>query len=288
MNTTSINSFNYITFTFTSSIIITVMAIIGNSTVLFILTKPQFKKKSLFRYLFIATIFDAINALYTWLYNYQDFFMINQNELICKLIHYFGHVTYLFNPWINVFISIDTFMAVKFPIKFQVRNTYKFQIVIIICLVISLFLVNIPYLMYLKITQYGGNYGCAADSNEAILLNLYITILLITNCLIFYHLVVARKSSNQNGHKNATRLFFVSLGMNFFFLIFYSPYRITMIFFNYNYLPLYVFNILFLLESIYNSCNFVIYIISNRLFREQCKSLISCSVLSFRRKSSFS
>jgi hypothetical protein len=279
MNNTKANSFDYPTIILSFSLIITITALIGNSTVLYILRLPEFKNKSLFKYLFVATIFDTINALYTWIFNYQEFFFINKNVLCCKLIHYFGHVTFLFNPWINVLISMDTYGAVKFPTKFQFRNTHKFQIKIIVCTFICLFLANIPYLIYLNIIPAE---GCATQSvEEAFYLNLYFTILLIlvpailmisTNCLIFYQLVSIRRNSNKNNYNDAVKLLRVSLGMNLFFLFTYFPYRLSMII-NMNF-PFIVYVCLFFLESVYNSFNFIIYIISNRLFRERCKSFI--------------
>ena len=50
-------------FNMASSLTITIASLIGNSIVFYILTRPEFLKQTLFRYMLIATISDAINSI---------------------------------------------------------------------------------------------------------------------------------------------------------------------------------------------------------------------------------
>jgi len=85
-----------VTFYLISSIAITTIAIIGNSTVFIILVKTQFRKEPLFRYLIISTVFDTLNALLIWLTPTEMFFWINEQNLnwilFYKRLNYFIHI----------------------------------------------------------------------------------------------------------------------------------------------------------------------------------------------------
>ena len=83
MNTTS-NDISDL-FNLVSSISVSIIAIIGNSIVLFILTKEEFFKETFYRYLLIGTIFNTISALLIWPNNYPDLFLINEILISCQL-----------------------------------------------------------------------------------------------------------------------------------------------------------------------------------------------------------
>ena len=87
MNSTT-NDFNHELFNLISSITISAIALIGNSIIVYILAKPEFRKESFFRYLFFGTIFNTINALLIWPINNPDFFLINEILISCNLQQY--------------------------------------------------------------------------------------------------------------------------------------------------------------------------------------------------------
>ena len=112
-------------FNFIASILFTVISAVVNSLVLIILMKPKLLKESLFRYFIVTTIVDSINMFLIWPFNFQDAFQINSSQISCKLFNYLPRVFYQLSPWINVLISIDRLLAVKFAHKFKFRNELK-------------------------------------------------------------------------------------------------------------------------------------------------------------------
>ena len=66
----------------TTSIAFTTTGSIGNTLVIYILSRPKFKKESLFRYLLIATINDTIFLSYIWSLSYISEFKLNSIEIL--------------------------------------------------------------------------------------------------------------------------------------------------------------------------------------------------------------
>ena len=293
-------SFDYSIFNPVSSAVISIFGLFGNSLVMFILTRRKFWKESLFRYLFFATIFDTVNGpFYAWMYNYKEFFLIDVVDISCKLSQFFGHFTYLVSPWINVIISVDTYFDVRLPTKFKFRKDIKFQFIIIIILIIIIALINVPYLLFLTVIP---GLGCNTslvttvkklESQLAILINTCFTVLLIVlpsilmfifNCFTFFTLNKIKRissSSDKKSIKRSGRLLKTTTVMNLLFVISYLPYRIARVFLIP--LPTFAYSLLFLSESLFNSFNVIIYIISNRLFRKYFYFLFCLKLVSFRR-----
>ena len=138
MNSTT-DDFNLDLFHQVSSITISLVAIIGNSLIFYILAKPEFRSQSFFRYLFFGTIFNTINALLIWPINYPDFFLINEILISCNIQQYINDVSTTFSGWIIVLTSVDTFLSVKYPTKFQLVKSFKAQIIIILSLSVLFF-----------------------------------------------------------------------------------------------------------------------------------------------------
>ena len=113
-------------FTLSVSIILSIIGLIGNSTSIFIITKEQFRRASLFRYLAFSLINDTFVLVTMWLYTLPVVFQMT--SLGCKLTQYFGFLFYQVCPWIIVAGSIDRVFSVKFPTKYKFRTKLKFQI----------------------------------------------------------------------------------------------------------------------------------------------------------------
>jgi hypothetical protein len=113
---TSDSSFNDI-FSIVTSIMVTTISFIGNTAVILILSKQEFKKEPLFRYLITASIFDTVNAIMIWPANYLDIFLKNQINWICKCFTLMNNVLGTFSSYINILVSIDTLMLVKYEIS---------------------------------------------------------------------------------------------------------------------------------------------------------------------------
>ena len=130
------------TFYLISSIAITTIAIIGNSTVFLILVKTQFRKELLFRYLIISTVFDTLNALLIWPNTYRDVFLINEQNLNCIVFYFTSDSITSFTSGMNVLTSVDTLMLVKYPTNFQFRKIYKYQMLILFLIIVGSCLIN--------------------------------------------------------------------------------------------------------------------------------------------------
>ena len=80
-------NFNIISLAVTS-----VVSLIGNSLVLFIITRPRLLKVAMFRYYIAVTIIDTINVLATFLYVFPKYTGFNTNKFSCKLINFTTNV----------------------------------------------------------------------------------------------------------------------------------------------------------------------------------------------------
>jgi hypothetical protein len=200
MNETSSENFEDGIFNLVSSILITIFALIGNSTVIIILTKPKFRKEPIFRYLIIGTIFDTLYAILIWPSTYPDFFLINKFEIICKIFYYINDTTGTFCSWINVLVTIDTLIIVKFSSRFKLRENPKCQIMILLIIFLISCLINLTDIFYLSLKR---EVICAGSSYESsFILNLTFSILsvfipfsvvILTSCISFLHLKKAQK-----------------------------------------------------------------------------------------------
>ena len=82
-NTTTSDSIVNDTFGFVSSVTMTTIAIIGNTAVILILSKKEFRKEPLFRYLIICTIIGTLNVGMIWPSLFHDRFLINKLIWAC-------------------------------------------------------------------------------------------------------------------------------------------------------------------------------------------------------------
>jgi hypothetical protein len=119
MNSTLISQINF-NLTLSTSIIFSVIGLIGNSLSVFIIIKKQFRRVSFFRYLAFSIINDTIVLITMWLYTIPDYFQTS--SIGCKLTQYFGFLFYQFCPWIEVVSSIDRVISVKYPTKYKFRT----------------------------------------------------------------------------------------------------------------------------------------------------------------------
>ena len=157
-------TFDWDTFNLASALTVTLAALIGNSLVIYVLSKPEFIKHSLFRYLLVATIFDTLNSLQIWPNNYDSFMLIKTLDIACKLWFYLGNVIGTYSSFMNIVTALDTFFSVKYPTKFHFRKTFKFQITALVLMFFLLCLIYIPFLIYQKALPDLG--GCNTDTFE--------------------------------------------------------------------------------------------------------------------------
>jgi hypothetical protein len=272
-----------------SSITISSIALLGNTIIFYILAKQEFRSQSFFRYLFIGTIFDTISALLVWPTNYPDYFLINEFKVSCNLYQYINDVSSSLSGSIIILTSLDTFLLVKYPTKFKLIKTFKFQMLILLILFMSFCALYSTDWIFMIIDSKS---GCVTVSTIiAFYLNLSLGIVSIVipflstfliNISIFFQL--RKKQINRNNFKRAKKLFKISVGLDFLFLISSGPNFMIYLISNLSgiryQLPIIVYRIVSLLSYSYFSLDFFVYLFANRLFKQKFYELIkfSCSL----------
>ena len=274
-NTATSDSIVNDTFSFVSSVTITTIAIIGHTAVNLILSKQQFRKEPLFRYLFICTVFDILEVCLIWPSLFQDQLRISKLRWACLSYYYINAVISLSVSWIQALVTFDTLILVKYP-KSKFRKNYKYQIFILSIVFFASCLAGMPYLFFLVLRD-GRCTGLSFL--VSFYMNLYITTILaiipfilifVGSLATFLHLRKTQLNINKKNYKKSKRFFKLTLGLNFFFIIcIFIPLLVCIIFTTTNtYLPDFLYYSFFLLQAGYYSCDFFIYLLVNRKFRE--------------------
>ena len=139
----------------------TFLALFGNSLVLLILSRPEFMKVPMFRYLIAATLFDTINVLLSVPFVFPEPFQIYKNSFSCKLFNYLTYIVYNISPWILSLSSIDRYLSIKYPKGFDFRNKFKFQFFAMVIIFFSISLIDVPYLIFYEVSN---KTDCAAKN----------------------------------------------------------------------------------------------------------------------------
>ena len=286
-NRTSVNYTNSFTFYFniSTAVILTIVGFIGNSLVLFILTRKQFRNVSMFRYHSLLVTFETLQMISIWILNFPNIFLLNENTIACKLIQYVSKVVASSVTWFGPIISIDRFISVKCPNNFLIRNKVKFQVTIIACLIFGSSIKSIPFYYFYNLYSINNTTQCVftESSSTKMLLDILLHVLslcfsfsisIISNCLTSYQLIHRRKRLNIKIFKKEKRLYKILISMDVFFFICYSPWCVYTIlndtFTAKNYFPSSMtifFNIANFMFYLYQSFSFVVYFLSNKQFR---------------------
>ena len=280
-------------FNLISSIFLTFIGLLGNSLVIFILSRKKFLKVSLFRYFIIATITDTLNFLFIWPANAPDFFKMNTYAIICKLYQYLSYIAYQLSVWIIVLSSIDRYLAVKYSNRFNFRNEFKYQAGAILTILIVLMVVDIPFLLFYDIYEDGNQSFCGYNPTYISLgfymdlLNSFISVfvpffvMISTTILIGHHLIKHKLKLQQNrtNFQKEKQLVKTLCGMSLFYLACTLPFCILTVTYDalgINYFGTLEFSIVNFLTYVYSSCDFFIYLSCNKLFRQYFFYIISC------------
>jgi hypothetical protein len=276
-----------------SSIVLTIIGLIGNTIVIFILSRKKFLKVSLFRYLVIATVTDTLSFLFIWPANTPEMFGMNKYAIICKLYQYLSYIVYQLSVWIIVLSSLDRFLAVIYSNRFKVRNKFNYQAGAILIILTALFLVDIPFLLFYDIYEDGNQTFCGYNPslisfgfymdllNSFISVFIPIVVMMSTTIIIGHHLI-KNKIKLQKNRKNFDKekqLVKTLCGINIFYLACTLPFCILTVTYDalgINYFGTLEFSIVNFLTYVYSSCDFFIYLSCNKLFRQYFFYIISC------------
>ena len=208
-------------FNMASSLTITIASLIGNSIVFYILTRPEFLKQTLFRYMLIATISDAINSITIWPTNYPYDFLVFKVLISCKLFNFLVNISNSISPFMNVIGSIDTFLLVKYPTKFKFRKKFKFQIFVTFILLFFLSIVNIPNYYYAVLISDECVYETEVIEFYVTVMVTFVevilpfTLVVIFSILTYFNLVERKKLAHHDNFSKEKRFLKVVNGMKF-------------------------------------------------------------------------
>ena len=263
------------------SIAVTVTSLIGNTIVLYVLSRPKFWKMMMYKYMFMATFFDTLNALTIWINNYPNFFLMNELTLSCQLCVTISNITGAYSSWINVIASVSNFIMVTFPAKYEKLNKKIVQLIICLVLFVILCLMNIPNFIYYSALP---GYGCVIIKNWLILTVfqcIYIIMLpgflmIIFTCLIYYGL--KKSSAMRSKLKKHKKLLNVLFTINIYFLLTNTPQIVLIFILLYTNIQFsyYFLNLATLLGFLYCCLNILVFSFSSSRFRQSTVSLFKC------------
>jgi hypothetical protein len=268
-----------------SAIFLTTFGLTGNIIVFYILTRKKFPSEPMFRYYAISVIFETLELLIIWPFNYPDFFQFNQSSVSCKTVQYFAYLFGEFISWIGVVISVDRFISIKYTHQFQIRKKLSFQIKVLSIMFLISSLIYSPYLIFNDITTSESNetFCAVEDTITSIWIDIadfFISslipfiIMIILSCITGYYLINNKRKLNVKKFKKEKRLFKILISMNIFFFLCYFPwsaYVITNDVYILNnisadYMSI-VSNITNFFIFLYCSCSFFVHLICNKKFR---------------------
>ena len=293
MNNNTIDFLNFQNkFKLVSISLLTIIALIGNSLVVYVLTREEFHKIPLFRLLTVSTVFDTLSLLNVWPGSFNELFGISSSNFKCKIFAYLVYVPGQISSWIIVYTGIDCLISVKFPRKFEFRNTIKFQLLLVINILIFMLLIDIPYIYTKEVLLIQNETKCVVNNfniafyinlTSASILTLFPNLISILNSFIIFKQLTSRKAKLQNRIKLAkeTKLFKVYISISIFYLITNLPYCILVIISNLLNVSLngtLIWNVFLLIAVIYPAFDFFTLYFSNHLFRSYIKSIIKCKL----------
>jgi hypothetical protein len=271
------------------SAILVIVAIVGDSFVFYILTRPKFLKESIFRYFLASEIVSSITIIMLAIYNVPKLIKWNFTSMFCKILTYTLYTFYDFYPWISVLNSIDRLLSLKYERRYKFIKKLKYQLLALFSILFIIMIINIPRIFYDDVSHLT---MCSIDDIEKgfyiYLSHLIISSLLPSFIMIFctfltlHHLVskkrILQSISNNNREKNFVKSV---LSMDLWFFLCYTPHCIitflhyTDVYVNMNNDDLWklLFDICVILVCLETSFNFFVYYFCNTLFREYFLSM---------------
>ena len=289
MNSTNDQELILFNLNFISTIILTAICLIGNTTVIYIFLKPEFQKVPMFNYLIASTVASTLNLLANWPTVYRDQFFIDKLSISCKMFYFFFYVPFQMTPWLLTLSSLDRYLSVKYPTSLRFRNKIKYQYLAIMLLTISICFINIPIVIYHDI---GAKSGCSTTSfavqfkldifNLLFATLIPFVLMIFTTSLIWIELVkkrakIGKEKREKLKYRKEVKLIKILCIMDLYFLACNLPY-VTLVVINdaqgvdsLNSIGLYIADIF---AYIFSSCDCFIYFFFNRLFRKHVLSII--------------
>ena len=248
---------------------------LGNPLLMFIMTRAQFRDKSLFRFLSIASFFNMWQLIMWIMASFSSAIGMNSSPIACKIFYYFGYLPHESSTWIELWSGIDRYISVKFPQNLKFRNTLKYQALIVLIIMVINMLLNIAYPIEVDVVSnvcHVTMFSLALANSIAVTFHSTLipgVLMVLFTILIYKQLSYQRTKFNQNNKKEISFLKTL-ISVYLLYLICYVPYGICSIvadFMNIPFVGSILFQVTNYLCSFYSSCYFFIIFFSNKLVR---------------------
>ena len=282
---------NYIVYITFSSGLLTILGIIGNSIVLYIITRKEFIKETMFRYYIVVQVVDFLGFIMLWFWYIPITFGLGVSDLFCMIIEYIFYMMYSFYSWVNLLTSTDRLFSVIYPHDFSIRKTFKFQALAVPTLFFFSAVINVPNFLY-NVQSNLTFCGIADRETETVIYSANLIVsdvlpysfMLINNIIIAHQIIVKKRRLMGNTRKLKKETQFVKtvFSMDMWFLICYLPF--TLLDLIQSVLSLHseaywvmVHYATILLIVIQISFNIFVYLFFNKLFRKRFFSIFKLS-----------
>ena len=273
-------------FNFVTSILFTSIGLIGNGLVIYIISRPKFRSIAMFRYLIVATLVDTINLSTMWPALYINELNIMSVELSCKFFFYAIYVFYQFSPWLLVLSTLERYLSVKFQNRFKFRNEFKYQLLIMIIIFLMTVILDFPVFYYYSL-HHNSTY-CHVDYSIGIYIDVFNSlvaaiipffVMILLNGLIVHLLITQKQKLHRKEFKKEIQYFKTMLAVSSYFLLCNLPFCILIVINDamvIKYTHTLHFFVLNALTFLYCAFNFLVYMLSNKLFRSYFWSMFCC------------
>ncbi|XP_045208618.2 probable G-protein coupled receptor 139 [Mercenaria mercenaria] len=254
-----------------------------------------FMKLKLSSYLFMMAlaITDLTAILLILSYRLLDENNVRLGDRFCQVIFFAGTTSQMYPNWILVAMTIERFIAVKFPFKFKTICVRKNAVFVIVILLVSIISANAQFLFTFEAVQ--GSFPCGPKErygdfihfvwywiDGALYAIIPLSVILVLNSLIIYDTRKSRKTLTARGRSShectrmllTTTIVFVLLVLPnclFFICRGYWNWRKTSHSIAQYHL---VYQIVFMLSDLNHAINFYLYCLSGRNFREKFLQLL--------------
>ena len=273
-----------------SSIFFT-FGIFGNIISIIIFRNKEFKKQPDTTYLIGACAMNIVTIIYLPVMMTSTSWMITTT--ICKL---FGGLMLFINEfqaWLTAVGSLDRFLSITMPFKFQFKNKLSFQLSLLLILIIILLGLIAPNLVFYEKNVVNDTIICSLPDGphttwvlpyfkyQVLLFRaaLPFLIMILSSVLIIFKVCKMKRTltSNTNRHKEIQ----LAKTSDCFFIIFRIPILVYLLLYSKNsdYLIFtYTFSIYVAISTINNSFIFVILIITNKVYKESFFELVKFKI----------
>lgn len=295
--------------------ILLILGTFGNIFSFIILMRRSMRKFSTYIYLAMLSITDTlvlyIGLLRLWVGELTGVDIKDKSDWICKVINVVGYTVSDYSVWLIIAVTVERYVAVCYPLRAPAMCNRQRAIIVIICLLMSLLLINLHFLWTVQIRKYQINgddvYQCEGGPNHVQLVQdiwpwvdaflysfLPFVVISVLNALIIRQVVRARRNrsglqSNMPNQRNraqesSLKLTVMLLTISFAFLLTTLPMNISLIvtaFFNQYHNDYHLVSrfklartITELLMYVNHSMNFYLYCATGQKFRHELVSML--------------